>query len=185
MWSACYGLSVSYDIFAEPEYGSTEDCVTHSYTVKPRAYVDSMINEAEKINKKGTPTRFLCLMARIAYLGEPAYGDLDSKTGDKSGFDKVKENGEHFQAFLREKMSNGRRDYGGLACDLYRQVRNGLMHSNGKTVIRADDLISDIRHAIESIFKDNEIACRMIEFMRTHPLVVGILGEECKLQSPR
>lgn len=222
----CYELSVSYDILTESEYGSTGDSVLDSHKAKLRTHIDSIINETEEINNNGTPTGFLCIMALIAYLAELVYGDVDGKTGDKPGLDKAKENGEHFQTFLREKMSNGCRDYGGIACDLYRQVRNGLMHcymlfdqqtsprkialchspeyaattksgeptkfrrvklSDGKivTVIRAADLISDIRYAVNSIFTDEQVVSRMIEFTRTHPPVVGILNEECKLQSPR
>lgn len=224
--NTCYGLSVSYDVFAEPEYGSSGDVVLDYHKAKLRTHVDSLINEVDEINRKGTPTGFLCIMALIAYLAELVYGDTEGKTGDKPGLDKAKENGEHFQSFLREKMSNGCRNYGGIACDLYRQVRNGLMHCymlfdqqksprkialthsseyaaatksgeptkfrrvelpNGKTVtvIRADDLISDIRHAVDSIFSDEQVVSRMIEFTRTHPPVVGILNEECKLQLPR
>lgn len=221
-----YGLPVSYDVFAEAEYGSTGDSVLNSHKTKLGAHVDSLISEIEEINKRGTPTGFLCIMALIAYLAELVYGDVEGKTGDKSGLDKAKENGEHFQTFLRERMSNGRRNYVGIAYDLYRQVRNGLMHcymlfdqqksprkialthsskyaaatksgeptkfrrvklSGGKvvTVIRAADLISDIRHAVDSIFSDEQVVRRMIEFTRTHPPVVGILNEECKLQLPR
>lgn len=224
--SVCYGLSVSYDDFARTEYGDCGDSVLERHKATLKAHVMSLIDEAEEINKKGTPTGFLCIMATIAYLGELVYGDAGGSTGDKTGLDKAKENGEHFQRFLKENMSYGSRDYGGIACDLYRQVRNGLMHCYmlfdqqksprkialthsseyaattksgeptkfrrvklhcGKivTVVRADDLISDIRHAVESIFKDNEIVRRMVEFTRKHPPVVGILGEECKLQSPR
>ena len=123
-----YGLSVSYDVFAEAEYGSTGDSVLNSHKTKLGAHVDSLISEIEEINKRGTPTGFLCIMALIAYLAELVYGDVEGKTGDKSGLDKAKENGEHFQTFLRERMSNGRRNYVGIAYDLYRQVRNGLMH---------------------------------------------------------
>ena len=76
----CYGLSVSYDILTESEYGSTGDSVLDSHKAKLRTHIDSIINETEEINNNGTPTGFLCIMALIAYLAELVYGDVDGKT---------------------------------------------------------------------------------------------------------
>lgn len=99
----CYELSASCDVCAEREYGSARGNIRSAHKVKLKTHVDSLISEIEEINKKGTPTGFLCIMALIAYFAELVYGDVDGRTGDKPGLDKAKENGKHFQIFLREK----------------------------------------------------------------------------------
>ena len=46
-----YGLSVSYDVFAEPEYGFSGDVVLDSHKAKLKTHVDSLVNEADEINR--------------------------------------------------------------------------------------------------------------------------------------